>query len=199
MIGADDPQRAAASQPLNGLIVTVLLPNDVILGRGVPVVKWQGNKRFRDLIRTRKAQYMGTGRRHVKQRIAQELLQELYLKDFRFLVPIQNNEGSPPHGAVAWSVASEGAVLNKIKQALRKSDTSDSLNDAQDWTDFPRLHRHDGSNRDEVTSRTASIPVMIGSGPTSRSLSIPQANSAASASRQRSFNSPAYVPNIQED
>jgi hypothetical protein len=202
MIGADDPQRVATSHPRTGAIVTVLLPNDVILGRGVPVAKWQGNKRFRDLIRTRKAQYMGTGRRHAKQQIAQDLLQELYMKDFRFLVPIQTNEGTPPHGAEAWSLAGEEVVLNKIKQALRQSDTSDSLEDAQDRSAVPRSDRRNGSNPTEVISQTASSHA---SGPTAGSLSlgsvrpVPQSNSLAPEASQRAPISLAYGPTVRED
>jgi hypothetical protein len=202
MIGADDPQRVATRHRRTGAIVTVLLPNDVILGRGVPVAKWQGNKGFRDLIRTRKAQYMGTGRRHVKQRIAQDLLKELYMKDFRFLVPIQTNEGTPPHGAEAWSLAGEEVVLNKIKQALRKSDTSDSLEDAQDRSALPRSDRRNGSNPKEVTSHTASSHA---NGPTAGSLSlgsarpVPQSNSLAPEASQRAPIALAYGPTVRED
>jgi hypothetical protein len=39
-------------------LIAVPLPNDVILGRGVPIAKYEGNVRFRDLIRTHKDAYM---------------------------------------------------------------------------------------------------------------------------------------------
>jgi hypothetical protein len=104
--------------------------DDIILGRGVPISKYKGNMRFRELIREFKGEYMATGRHHRKQHIVEEVLEKLRERNCRFLSRIETDEearkqGLPP-GSRVWVIAKEEVALSKVKQALREMESSSS-------------------------------------------------------------------------
>lgn len=106
--------------------VTVLQPNDVIMGRGAPTIQYKGNIMFRELISTRKVEYMKAGRHRIKRDIARQILDEINRRGGRFLRKVDNRAearalGVPP-GEHAWVVANEAEVIEKVKQALRDRD-----------------------------------------------------------------------------
>jgi hypothetical protein len=43
------------------LYITSTGRNDVLMGRGAPMIQYEGNVLFRDLVSTRKEEYMGNG------------------------------------------------------------------------------------------------------------------------------------------
>jgi hypothetical protein len=107
-------------------LVTNLNPNDILLGRGAPLAYYEGNVRFRELVGTRKSEYMTSGRHQRKQAIARELYDEMGRRNGRFLARMDPAEASAlgvPNGIKAWFVADEAVALEKIKQALRERDT----------------------------------------------------------------------------
>jgi hypothetical protein len=117
-------------------LIYVPLPNDVILGRGVPINKYEGNVRFRDLIRMHKDAYMATGRQHIKQEIFLQVMHELKERNFRFIIHVETTdayveqEGMPPNVQASWCEASAEAAESKVKQALRERDHSETTKDA---------------------------------------------------------------------
>jgi hypothetical protein len=104
--------------------------NDIILGRGVPISKYEGNIRFRKLIREYRGEYMATGRHHRKQEIVLEVMEKIRERNCRFLSRIETDEEAQkyglPAGSRAWYIASEEVALSKVKQALREMESSTS-------------------------------------------------------------------------
>jgi hypothetical protein len=118
------------SSNVPGQVVLQPSANDIILGRGVPISKYEGNIRFRELIRDYKGEYMATGRHHRKQEIVAEVCEKLRERNCRFLSRIETDEEARknglPAGSRAWYIASEEAALSKVKQALREMESSSS-------------------------------------------------------------------------
>lgn len=112
--------------------VTELQPNDVLMGRGAPIINYEGNVRFRDLVRTRKADYIHTTRHQVKDEIARSVLQEIHRRDGHFLRRIDSETELRQFGITeatkAWMVVHNDVALEKVKQALRDKD-SEKRND----------------------------------------------------------------------
>jgi hypothetical protein len=95
--------------------------NDVLLGRGVGPSHWVGNKRFRDLIDSRKAEYIAIESYNDKAVIAWEVYNEVRRRGGRFLKlsEVSKNKASIiGHGL--YEEASENISLEKCKQALRE-------------------------------------------------------------------------------
>jgi hypothetical protein len=114
----------------DGPFITVVRPNDVILGRGAPASTYQGNVRFRALISERQEEYSRAERRQIKDKIAREILREIDRRRGRFLRKIESSQEERrlgvPAGVTAWVEADEDVALEKIKQALRHRDQSQS-------------------------------------------------------------------------
>jgi hypothetical protein len=117
----------------NAEIITTLLPNDILLGRGAPIAYYEGNVRFRELIATRKMEYMSTGRHHRKREIAEQIFEEVRKRGGRFLVEVQMVNPSIAATVAAharsstsslvgkvWKVAEDCVALEKVKQTLRE-------------------------------------------------------------------------------
>jgi hypothetical protein len=106
--------------------VTELRPNDVLMGRGAPIINYEGNVRFRDLVRTRKADYVHTTRHQVKDEIARDILQEIKRREGHFLRRIDSESELRRLGisetTKAWIVVENDVALEKVKQALRDKD-----------------------------------------------------------------------------
>lgn len=107
-------------------IVTDVNPKDVLLGRGAPTINHEGNKRFREDVRKRKAEYNGTARHKVKGVIARQVIDEIANRNGRFLRKIETTaEAEAPgllNGKKAWIIANDDVVVEKVKQALRDKD-----------------------------------------------------------------------------
>jgi hypothetical protein len=118
---------AAAAAEEIPIIVYALGPNDVLMGRGTPISNNIGNMRFRDLIRTRKEEYLSHWRHQIKHNIARQVHAEIIRRKGRFLRPMDSlprrRRLGIPDGVKAWEVVNEEACLEKIKQALRGKDT----------------------------------------------------------------------------
>lgn len=103
--------------------VTDLEVNDVLLGRGLPVVKYEGNVRFRQLILEKKAAYSASSRHADKDRIARWVIQEIQNRGGRFLRRIESAEEATalgvPVGARAWKEVDARSAREKVKQAFR--------------------------------------------------------------------------------
>jgi hypothetical protein len=101
-------------------------PNDVLLGRGAPIINYVGNVRFRELVSTRKAEYMSTGRHNVKCKIAEQVIDEIYRRNGKFLRQVgakhEQLELGIAEGTKAWVIANSAVVREKVKQALRDKD-----------------------------------------------------------------------------
>jgi hypothetical protein len=118
------------SNNVPGQVVMQPSANDIILGRGVPISKYEGNIRFRELIREYRGEYMATGRHHRKQEIVQEVVEKIRERNCRFLSRTETDEEAQkyglPAGSRAWYIASEEVALSKVKQALREMESSTS-------------------------------------------------------------------------
>jgi hypothetical protein len=111
--------------------------NDVLFGRGTFSINYIGNKRYRELVRSRKAEYVACTRVYTKELIAREILDEINRRGGRFLESVEVPAATPQrrkttaavdpttmidgdnHTTKAWVLANDQKVLVKIKQSLR--------------------------------------------------------------------------------
>jgi hypothetical protein len=112
-------------------LVMELNPHDVLFGRGAPNCFYIGNLYYRDLIRPRKAAFMGTGRHRVKQQIAQDIFALIQAENGRFLRRITSSDEAKSFGLSkdipAYVMVKKEAALRKIKQALREDESKTSV------------------------------------------------------------------------
>jgi hypothetical protein len=101
--------------PFNATPTTVVLdlnPNDVLLGRGTGTAAYEGNIKFRKLIKEYKEIYTSVDTtRHMKVVIANKVLNEIRSRGGRFVR--KENKG-------VYHEAEEEVALEKVKQALRQ-------------------------------------------------------------------------------
>jgi len=106
---------------------TKIEPNDVLLGRGSPIVNNEGNRRFRKLIVENKPAYTASGKHAVKDEIAKRILHTIAERGGRFLRKMEDRERIQfgiTEGISAWIVVNDEEVrVQKIKQALREQET----------------------------------------------------------------------------
>lgn len=101
-------------------------PNDVLLGRGAPVINNKGNIRFRNDVNACKAEYIASCRHDVKNKIATDVLNTVASRGGRFLRKIEDADEASKLGMVltenksVYIVADEEVALQKVKQALRE-------------------------------------------------------------------------------
>lgn len=105
--------------------VTELNGNDVLLGRGAPILNSKGNVRFRKLVQEHKAVYTSTGRHAVKDEIARRIIHTITAMGGRFLRRIEtqterNSLQVPENVVNAWVTVDQSVKLSKVKQALRE-------------------------------------------------------------------------------
>ena len=108
--------------------VTELNQNDVLFGRGAPILHNAGNRRFRKLILENKPQYTATGRHVVKGEIARRILNTITKRGGRFLrriesSPVLSGDQRVPVVGALWEIVDEETSLQKVKQALREQET----------------------------------------------------------------------------
>jgi hypothetical protein len=109
--------------------VTATGPHDVLLGRGAPFLNYEGNKRFREFVRTKRSSYKLAMSATEKNAIAQEIVDDMARRGGRFLmlandVAANARMGLPPDTRLWRVVADDKAVLFKCKQTLRDKDMS---------------------------------------------------------------------------
>jgi hypothetical protein len=100
-----------------------LHPADVLFGRSSFRVHYRGNVRFRQLVRAKKVEYMGTGHHRQKDGVAREILAMIHSQQGRFLRKLETPEKAPKvsgQDRTAWVVVDETAALETIKQSLRE-------------------------------------------------------------------------------
>lgn len=119
----------SATRRRNAPITYVTSPtlNDVLLGRGAPYISFEGNRRFRSYVRTRKAEYMAANRHQTKEAIARSVINEIQRRGGRFLERVKDKSVRTALGLVddetkLWALAPDDAVVEKCKQALRDKD-----------------------------------------------------------------------------
>ena len=87
----------------------------------------KGNKRFRDLVDSRREEYVNNDSYNEKSRIGREVYDEIMRRNGRFLKLFSSNApGKPPRNVVnqgTWRVANIKVALEKCKQSLREKET----------------------------------------------------------------------------
>ena len=138
----------------------------VSLGRGRPIVRYQGNIRFRKLIQNRMKAYRDAYRHISKDAIAQEVVDVIISRGGRFLRRVESvieaAELAVPQGAEAWKSVDRDAAICKCKQAFRDEKRAISgvkeLGGAQGLDSPERSSDHDESNVDVAVSTHAQRP-----------------------------------------
>ena len=100
--------------------IKALKPNDVLMGRGRGPSQYIGNRRFLELVDTRKDEYTSTVSYIVKRMIAQQVYHEIKSRGGRFLNLVSG--GKPSKNIIdegVWCDAGLLAGLERCKQALR--------------------------------------------------------------------------------
>ncbi|GKZ01079.1 hypothetical protein MPSEU_001059500 [Mayamaea pseudoterrestris] len=104
--------------------ITELRAADVLLGRGSGPNDHEGNIRFRLLVQERKDEYLATNHRVTKGRIAQEIVDQVFARNGRFLRKLDGQDAleyGVPEGIDAWLAVDEETIMEKAKQALRQN------------------------------------------------------------------------------
>jgi hypothetical protein len=106
-----------------------LNPNDVLLGRGDWTVRYEGNVRFRDLIREKRALFGAATGRNARDKIAADVILLIAERGGRFLRRQAEEEskataaeGVSPSDS-SWIVVDKKVAMKKVKQAFRDKDS----------------------------------------------------------------------------
>ena len=117
----EPPSKRAAAESSTVELISVLGPNDILLGRGIGPSHYIGNKRFRDVVASRKEEYTSTKSYKRKRVIARQVFDEIKSRGGRFL---KLDESDKPVasivGAGSWKEAKQDEALEKCKQSLRE-------------------------------------------------------------------------------
>jgi hypothetical protein len=107
-----------------GVVVTELNNFDVLLGRGMPILKQAGNNRFRTLIANHRDEYRAVNRHTHKDEIARRIMLTIRALGGRFLRTIESANDKSIYkideNVQAWVIVDEETSLQKVKQALRE-------------------------------------------------------------------------------
>jgi hypothetical protein len=98
--------------------------NDVLCGRGSGPNDRVGNIEFRNLVMTRKAEYLAAASRDAKGRIAYDIINAVRSRGGRFLrklSPEQTTDVGFKRGTNVFELADVATVLEKTKQTLRNN------------------------------------------------------------------------------
>lgn len=158
-------------------LIRLLNINDVLLGRGGPN-KFIGNVRFRELVQSRKAEYVSHDSYNEKKRIATEgVFDVISFRGGRFLklIRIENIPGQPPRSAIeagVWEVVPRTVALEKCKQALREKDpkpkeagkSNTTEQEENSVIEYPSNHLA-GALEAQPTAATFPIPQAAGAQP----------------------------------
>lgn len=104
--------------------VTALTPNDVLFGRGSGPNDHEGNIRFRDMVASRKPEYLATNHRQTKAKIAKEIVDAVFARNGRFLKKLEPPEiqelGFDTRHDY-YTLVDDDTIMEKAKQALRQN------------------------------------------------------------------------------
>jgi len=115
--------------------VTALGPNDVLMGRGVSVNRYDGNKILRKIVMQRQDEYVRCTKRHEKHDVAMEIVETVKANGGRFLRKVEEeaeedkgyDKGDKDNlrvrknqGAIKWQVVTnQREIISKVKQLIR--------------------------------------------------------------------------------
>jgi hypothetical protein len=109
-----------------GYITKSVGMNDVLLGRGAPIINHEGNVRFRKLVNERKSRYLNSIRHQDKNDVAQEIVNLIDSRGGRFLLKVERSHDKVKLGIctddAGWITADDYIIFQKVKQALREID-----------------------------------------------------------------------------
>ena len=86
--------------------------NDILLGRGSPLVKFEGNVKFRQLIREHRNVYLECTQHSDKDNVAKEVLNIVKKRGGKFWKRVEGSEN-------LWVPVDFSTSLEKVKQAMR--------------------------------------------------------------------------------
>ena len=114
---------ATAAQGSKPIFVRNPGSNDIVLGCGAPILKLEGNVRFRELVKTSKTEYLGTSGHTIKHDIEMQIVAVIESRDGRFLRKVERVADAPTlYGTTLYQVVELGVALEKVKQSLRDKD-----------------------------------------------------------------------------
>jgi hypothetical protein len=110
------------------LFTTEIRHNDVLSGRGVPIINHPGNRRFRRLVLDRKREYASSCRHQFKNEIALQIIKTIKDEGGRFIKEVKTSAEATllgiPRGTKAWAFNDDKQIMQKVKQALREPDSN---------------------------------------------------------------------------
>lgn len=110
----------------SSVYTTHLNQNDVLLGRGAPVFRYEGNVKFRKLVFARKLLYRNCLRNQTKNEIAKEIVSNVTSENGRFVREIKTSTEAALYGlergTKAWVLVNQKTIMQKVKQTLRELD-----------------------------------------------------------------------------
>lgn len=164
-------------------------PDDVLLGRGAPIINYVGNVKFRSLVRSRKNDYVTSGRHKIKDKVAKSILREIHRRGGRFLkrvevpktdvaedivnpdqhqtAPSDGNTGSTSQekDVKMYQIADYDVALEKVKQALRDKDTDQQyLTPLQDFQHHQHQQQRPNEDATEASQQLLLEEVAAASG-----------------------------------
>jgi hypothetical protein len=185
MASEQDTHSPVPSESSSVELITVLRPDDVLLGRGTGPSQYIGSKRFRAIVDERKEEYIASDQYKPKEKIAKEVLAHVHSLGGRFLKLVEGQKKRRKSCRVEegiWCVVDQKTALEKCKQALRehrgvKSGGSDgeASNDKRERT----ASDESIENRISAGSGVAARPLLDGSSP---SLVLPMVSSGLAGS-----------------
>ena len=155
-------------------VVTELKEDDVLFGRGAPIVNTSGNIRFRDLVNAQKAAYSTTKCRQTKDSIARNIIATVEQRGGRFLKEIKTSDAARKHavpiGVKAWITAGYDEIVEKVKQTLRESEKNHATAAAEEReSEVHRNNNNSISDRQQLSTMTFtthdSSGITTGTGP----------------------------------
>jgi hypothetical protein len=121
-------------------------PQDVLLGRGDWTVRYEGNVRFRELIREKRNLFGAATGRNARDKIASDMIRIIAERGGRFLrrdiEPDESKRDDTSPMESTWHVVDQKTAMKKVKQAFRDKDswTQAVLPSSQSSADIPLDH-----------------------------------------------------------
>lgn len=113
----DTTSKATTNKDVDNL-VTELRPHDVIMGRGLSASEYEGNKRLRKMVQSRREAYVNAESREAKQNVAREIIAAVRAQGGRFLRR-HVAFGASSTQSVWQAIQDPEEMMTKVKQLLR--------------------------------------------------------------------------------
>lgn len=121
-----EESRLSDKQPphseLTGSYVAEVRSTDVLCGRGTGPSNHRGNVNFRRMVEVAKKQYVATASRRLKNKLVQDVVDQIKRKEGRFLRQLSRAEvklvGFPVQ-KILYEVVPDAVSIEKVKQAIR--------------------------------------------------------------------------------